>query len=203
SRKASAWEELPQGAVIGTGSLRRRTQLWHARPDLRMQDGRGNVETRLRKLSEGQYDALILAEAGLERLGLAGEITQVLPKSLMLPAVGQGALGLEARVDDEQVLAALAQLDHPETHAAVLAERAFLAAMRGGCLAPIGAFGRVESGRLRLSGAVLSPDGAKRLLAEAEGELGDAGEVGQAVAADLLAQGGGELIEIARRPRTS
>lgn len=203
SRKASAWEELPQGAVIGTGSLRRRTQLWHARPDLRMQDVRGNVETRLRKLSEGQYDALILAEAGLERLGLAGEITQVLPKTLMLPAVGQGALGLEARADDEQVLAALAQLDHPETHAAVRAERAFLAAMRGGCLAPIGAFGRVESGRLRLSGVVLSPDGARRLLAEAEGELGDAGEVGQAVAADLLAQGGGELIEIARRPRTS
>ena len=203
SRKAAAWEELPEGAVIGTGSLRRRTQLWHARPDLSMQDVRGNVDTRLRKLSEGQYDALILAEAGLERLGLAGEITQVLPKSLMLPAVGQGALGLEARADDEQVLAALAPLNHPETHAAVRAERAFLAAMRGGCLAPIGAFGRIESGRLRLSGVVLSTDGAKRLLAEAEGELGDAGEVGLAVAADLLAQGGGELIETARSPRTS
>lgn len=203
SRKARSWEELPQGAVIGTGSLRRRTQLWHARPDLRMEDVRGNVDTRLRKLAEGQYDALILAEAGLERLGLAGEITQVLPKSLILPAVGQGALGLEAREDDEEVLSALAQLDDPETHAAVLAERAFLATMRGGCLAPIGAFGRVEAGRLRLSGVVLSVDGARRLVAEAEGELGGSDAVGQTVAAELLSQGGAELIESAREPRTS
>jgi hydroxymethylbilane synthase len=198
SRKARSWEELPAGAVIGTGSLRRRTQLWHARADLKMEDVRGNVDTRLRKLDEGQYDALILAEAGLERLGLADQITQVLPKSLMLPAVGQGALGLEARADDRRTLDALAPLDDPETHGAVLAERALLATLRGGCLAPIGAWGRVADGRLSLSGVVLSLDGAKRLAAEAVGDLADAVALGRSVAAELLSRGAGEFIAASR-----
>ncbi len=200
SRNVHSWEELPQGAVIGTGSSRRRTQLWHARPDLRMEDVRGNVDTRLRKLTEGHYDALILAEAGLERLGLANEITQVLPKTLMLPAVGQGALGIEARIDDAGACSALAQLDDPQTHAAVSAERSLLATMRGGCLAPIGAYGRFELGRLMLSGVVLSADGLRRLFAEAEGSLHDAETLGRSVADDLLAQGGAELIIGARNP---
>jgi hydroxymethylbilane synthase len=198
SRKVRSWEELPAGAVIGTGSLRRRTQLWHARADLKMEDVRGNVDTRLRKLDEGQYDGLILAEAGLERLGLAGQITQVLPKSLMLPAVGQGALGLEARADDRRTLDALAPLDDPETHAAVLAERALLATLRGGCLAPIGAWARVAEGRLSLSGVVLSLDGAKRLAAEAAGDLADAVALGRSVAAELLSRGAGEFIAASR-----
>jgi hydroxymethylbilane synthase len=198
SRKVRSWEELPAGAVIGTGSLRRRTQLWHARADLKMEDVRGNVDTRLRKLDEGLYDALILAEAGLERLGLAGEITQVLPKSLMLPAVGQGALGIEARADDRRTLAALAPLDDPETHGAVLAERALLATLRGGCLAPIGAWGRVADGRLSLSGVVLSLDGAKRLTAEAAGDVADAVALGGSVAAELLSRGAGEFIAASR-----
>lgn len=198
SRKVSSWEELPQGAVVGTGSLRRRTQLWHARPDLQMQDVRGNIDTRLRKLAEGQYDALILAEAGLERLGLADEIAQVLPKTLMLPAIGQGALGLETRSDDADAGATLAPLDDRETHAAVTAERALLAALRGGCLAPVGAWGRIEDGRLRLNAVVLSQDGAQRISAEAAGDLATSSALGERVAADLLAQGAGALITAAR-----
>ena len=120
----SAWyasfDELPLGAVVGTGSLRRRAQLLNARQDLRMQDIRGNVDTRLRKLHEGQYDAIVLAEAGLRRLDLAHEITQVLPASLILPAVGQGALGVESRADDQAVRRAVAPLDHAPTRAAVI-----------------------------------------------------------------------------------
>ena len=199
SRKVSSWEALPQGAVVGTGSLRRRTQLWHARPDLKMQDVRGNIDTRLRKLAEGQYDALILAEAGLERLGLAGEIAQVLPKSLMLPAIGQGALGLETRSDDAEARSALAPLDDRHTHATVTAERALLAALRGGCLAPVGAWGRIEDGQLRLSAVVLSQDGARRISAEAAADLAESAELGRSVAADLMARGAAELIAAARQ----
>lgn len=199
SRKAPTWEALPQGAVVGTGSLRRRTQLWHVRPDLQMHDVRGNVDTRLRKLAAGQYDALILAEAGLERLGLAGEVTEVLPKTLMLPAVGQGALGLETRSDDAHARSALASLDHRETRAAVSAERALLATLRGGCLAPVGAWGRVADGLLHLSAVVLSQDGAQRLTAEVAGELAAAAELGQSAAAELLSRGAAELIAGARQ----
>ncbi|HUY89877.1 MAG TPA: hydroxymethylbilane synthase [Pirellulales bacterium] len=199
SGKASSWEALPQGAVVGTGSLRRRTQLWHARPDLKMQDVRGNIDTRLRKLAEGQYDALILAEAGLERLGLAGEITQVLPKTLMLPAVGQGALGLETRSDDSPTRSALVPLDDRETHAALLAERALLATLLGGCLAPVGAWGRVEGDLLRLSAVVLSQDGVQRIAAEVAGDLAAAAELGQSAAAELLSRGAAELIAGARQ----
>lgn len=198
-RKVSSWDALPQGAIVGTGSLRRRTQLWHARPDLNMHDVRGNVDTRLRKLAAGEYDALILAEAGLERLGLAGEISQVLPKSLMLPAVGQGALGLEARSDDARTRTALAPLNHVETHAAVTAERALLAALRGGCLAPVGAWGRVEGGLLRLSAVVLGQDGRQRLAAEVAGEPAAAAELGQRAAAELLSRGAADLIAGARQ----
>lgn len=201
SRQASSFDQLTQGAAVGTGSLRRRAQLWHARPDLRMEDVRGNVDTRLRKLDEGHYDALVLAEAGLVRLGLGERITQVLPTSLILPAVGQGALGIEARGDDARTLQLLAPLDDAETNAAVTAERAMLAALRGGCLAPVGAWGRVEAGRLRLSGVVLGGDGRRRLAAEAEGEPGQAAELGRAIAADLLRQGAAELIQSARETK--
>ncbi|MEX2560577.1 MAG: hydroxymethylbilane synthase, partial [Pirellulales bacterium] len=141
SSRAESWETLPPQAVVGTGSLRRRAQLWHARSDLVMHDVRGNVETRLAKLDAGQYDELILAEAGLVRLGLAGRITQILPSSVMLPAVGQGALGIEARQDDSATRGLLAPLNDLATQQAVLAERAMLAALRGGCLAPVAAWG--------------------------------------------------------------
>lgn len=198
SREHGWLDALPEGAAVGTGSLRRRAQLCHARPDLRMKDIRGNVDTRLRKLSDGQYDALVLAEAGLQRLELAEAITQRLPLSIMLPAVGQGALGLETRTDDHLLRGLLAQLDHPATHAAVVAERAMLAALAGGCLAPIGAWGRIELGQLVLSGRVLSSDGARSIETSVAGAPAEAAELGRRAAEELLAQGAAELIRLAR-----
>src|SRR5262249_2894957 len=133
-------DSLPHGAAIGTGSLRRRAQLLHVRGDLRMRDIRGNVDTRLQKLRDGAYDAIVLAIAGLKRLGLSAEIPQLLPLEVMLPAVGQGALGIEARADDQSTRSAVAALNHEPTHQAVLTERSLLATLRGGCLAPVAAW---------------------------------------------------------------
>lgn len=198
SRDGRDLAALPRGARIGTGSLRRRAQLLHQRPDLMMCELRGNVETRLRKLRDGEFDAIVLAEAGLRRLGLAAEATQVLPLELMLPAVGQGALGIEARAGDEAARWAVASLDDAATHAAVLAERALLAALRGGCLAPVAAHGRAETGLLRLDAVVLSVDGSRRLAAADRGEPADALGLGERVAAALLAQGAAQLIDAAR-----
>jgi hydroxymethylbilane synthase len=200
SRAGQSFAELPPGAAIGTGSSRRRSQLWHARPDLKMLDVRGNVDTRLRKLHEGQYDALVLAEAGVTRLELRQYITEVLPQSLILPAVGQGALGLETRVDDKHTRHLLSSLDDKATHQGVLAERAMLAALRGGCLAPVGALGRLAAdGQLHLDGIVLSQDGRTRLASHAQSDPLEAVELGERLAADLLDQGADELIESARR----
>ncbi|MEX0711491.1 MAG: hydroxymethylbilane synthase [Pirellulales bacterium] len=196
--RAESWETLPPQAVVGTGSLRRRAQLWHARSDLVMHDVRGNVETRLAKLDAGQYDALVLAEAGLARLGLAGRITQILPRDLMLPAVGQGALGIEARQDDTATRGVLAPLNDLGTQQAVLAERAMLAALRGGCLAPVAAWGRREDALLHLVGVVLAADGSRRLEASGSAAPDQAEQLGQAVAEQLLSQGAGQLIEASR-----
>ncbi len=199
SRAGETLAALPRGARIGTGSLRRRSQLLHVRPDLQMHDVRGNVDTRLRKLREGQYEALVLAAAGLTRLNLAEQITEVLPPSVMLSAVGQGALGIETRADDAATRAAVTVLDDQHSHRAVIAERSLLAALRGGCLAPVGAWGRsTDDGRLLFSACVLSRDGARRLAAERIGDASDAVQLGRQVAEDLLAQGAGELIESAR-----
>ncbi|HVA50016.1 MAG TPA: hydroxymethylbilane synthase [Pirellulales bacterium] len=198
SRASSSFADLPQGAAIGTGSLRRRAQLWHARPDLKMFDVRGNVDTRLRKLAEGQYDALVLAQAGLVRLGLASHITEVLPEALMLPAVGQGALGIEIRTADAELKAALVPLDDFASRAAVVAERAMLAALRAGCLAPVAAKAEVVAGTLRLRGVVLSADGSRRIRAECDGPPGDAAKIGEQVAAELLSQSAADLIAAAR-----
>jgi hydroxymethylbilane synthase len=189
---------LPPGARIGTGSLRRRAQLLHARPDLHMKDVRGNVETRLGKLQQGDFDALVLAEAGLRRLGLAGHIAEVLPPKRMLPAVGQGALGLETRLDDAATRQIVATLDDPSTHAAVLAERAMLARLQGGCLAPIAGLGQVESGQLTLTGRVISHDGARLLEASQTAPSSQAEMLGLSVAEALLAQGAAELVQASR-----
>jgi hydroxymethylbilane synthase len=197
-RNHDSLDALPGGAAMGTGSLRRRAQLLHVRPHLQMKDIRGNVDTRLRKLDEGQYDAIVLAEAGLRRLDLADRITQLLPVETVLPAVGQGALGLETREDDRAVQEALLPLNDAATHASVRAERVMLAKLRGGCLAPIGAWGRVEEGTLHLTGRVLSPDGSQRIEATASGTLNDAAQVGVGVAKDLEAQGAGDLIRRCR-----
>ena len=168
------------------------------RPDLQTKEIRGNIETRLRKLHENHYDALMLAEAGLTRLGLIGEITQSMPMSIVLPAVGQGALGLETRRDDKTALSALDAIDHPPTHCAVLAERAMLAVLHGGCLAPIAAWGRVENGRLAFTGRVLSPDGRRKIEAVGNADLRASIELGRRVAEKLLQQGAAELINLAR-----
>jgi hydroxymethylbilane synthase len=192
---------LTQGAHVGTGSLRRRAQLLHARLDLKIEDVRGNIDTRLRKLDDGEFDALVLAAAGLRRLGVANRIVQMLSFDLMLPAVGQGALAIECRADDVATLAAIAPLDDPVTHAAVLAERALLAHLRGGCMAPVGALGQYRDNQLRLSAVVLAADGSRRLAAEntsASADWSDAEQLGQRVADDLLRQGAAELIDASR-----
>jgi len=194
---------LPEGAEVATGSLRRRAQLWHHRPDLRMVDVRGNVDTRLRKLREGQFSALVLAEAGLARLDLAAEISQHLPPEILLPAVGQGALGIETRAADYSTREALKPLNDLATAQAVHAERTMLAALAGGCLAPIGGWCRLERpGVLCLTATVLSPDGAERLQAEATCTAGEAlaaaDALGRQVAQDLLRQGAAALIHLSR-----
>jgi len=191
--------DLPHGAIVGTGSHRRRAQLWHVRPDLRMEDIRGNVDTRLRKLDEGQYDGLVLAEAGLRRLGLADRIAHILPRDVMLPAVGQGALGIEARENDWATQQALASLDHTPTHLAVTAERSLLLSLRGGCLAPVGAWGRMTAdGRLDLDAVVLSPDGSERLFFTGTADAIAAADLGRQVAEELRARGADKLIGGAR-----
>jgi len=199
SNSAAALDELATGARIGTGSRRRQSQLLHARPDLQVLDIRGNVETRLRKLDEGEFDAIILAEAGLKRLGLQDRIRQLLAHDVMLPAVGQGALGLETRSDDSTTIAAVKQLDHATSHASIIAERSLLAALRAGCLAPVGALAGVKSSELRLAGVVLSVDGTQRITAAAGGPIASAEAIGNDVAKQLIAQGAAELIATSHR----
>jgi hydroxymethylbilane synthase len=194
SRRHARFDDLPPGARVATSSLRRRSQALHRRPDLKLVDVRGNVETRLRKLDEQGLDALILAQAGLERLGLAGQVTEVLDRSWMLPAVGQGALGLECRAEDQLTRALLAALDDVPTRRAVLAERALLRGLGGGCLVPIGALAVVAGGRLALRGAVLSPDGSRRVAGELSGPAEEAEDVGRRLAQELLDRGARALL---------
>jgi hydroxymethylbilane synthase len=197
--QADSLAALPAGSRIGTGSIRRRAQLLHARADLEILDIRGNVDTRLQKLDQGQYDAIILAEAGLRRLGWEDRLTQVLPWQSMLPAVGQGALGLEIRADDADCAQRIGLLDDPDSHRAVLAERALLAALRAGCLAPVGAWARMQDGQLVLDAAVLAADGSQRLTASIAGPADHAVQLGQQAAQSLLEQGAAELIHAARQ----
>ncbi|MCE5267535.1 MAG: hydroxymethylbilane synthase [Planctomycetaceae bacterium] len=198
ANSAKSLETLPQGTTVGTGSIRRSAQLRHFRPDLQVKAIRGNVDTRVRKLREGGYDALLLAEAGLRRLGLANEIAQTVPLDVMLPAPGQGAMAIETRADDARSRESVRPLDHPATHAAVRAERAMLTALEGGCLAPVAALGRVDGGRLTLRGRVIGHDGVELLEACQEAPVADAELLGRLVAQTLLAQGAGELIQAAR-----
>ena len=193
----SQLDALPQGARVGTGSLRRQAQLRHARPDLELCEIRGNVETRLRKLDEGLYDALVLAAAGLTRLGLASRICTTIVPPVMFPAVGQGALGIECRSDDAPLRDALARISRPNVFAAVLAERALLRELRAGCHAPVGASTAFEMGELVLQGVVLSADGAERLHAQSRGPADDAESIGRELADLLLKQGAARLIETA------
>jgi hydroxymethylbilane synthase len=192
------FDDLPASAVLGTSSLRRRAQVLARRTDLRVVDLRGNVETRLRKLAEQDLEGIILAQAGLERLGLGSRITEILDPDWMLPAVGQGALGLECRSGDDATLALLQVLDDNPTRQAVLAERALLRDLGGGCLVPIGAAGAVSNGLLRLRGAVVSPDGRRRVAEEVSGPAAAAEVIGSQLAVALRAQGAGELLTIGK-----
>jgi hydroxymethylbilane synthase len=198
SRRHARFDDLPQGAVVATGSLRRRAQALHRRPDLKMTPIRGNVGTRLSKLDEQGLDAIILAQAGLERLGLSTHITEILDPLWMLPAVGQGALGLECRTDDSATLNILGQLNDGPTRQAVLAERALLRGLGGGCLVPIGARAVIVGDRLTLSAAVLAPDGSRRVADETEGPAVDAEQIGQALAERMWEQGARELLAMER-----
>ncbi len=197
TRTADAnWEQIPTGATVGTGSLRRRAQLAHVRPDVNFDAARGNVETRIRKLDEGQFDALVLAAAGLERLGLSERIDCELQPPLMLGAVGQGALGIECRSGDDPLRELLSQISDPQTQRAVTAERTLLSELRGGCHAPIGATTSYESGRLHLQAVVLSVDGAQRLHAADSAE--DPVELGRTLAEQLRSHGADEMIAAAK-----
>ena len=187
--------ELPQHARVGTGSLRRQAQLRFLRPDLQLLDIRGNVDTRIAKLDAGEYDAIVLAEAGLRRLGLVDRIRELQTPDCMLSAVGQGALGIECRADDRAVLDIVSRINDAETFAAVAAERALLAGLQGGCLAAIGAWGRVEEDQLVLSAVVLSPDGGQRLFHEDRAATSEAIELGARVAAVLRGRGAAELLQ--------
>lgn len=191
---------LPPHARIGTGSLRRRAQLLFLRPDLQFLDLRGNVETRLRKLDEGEAHALILAEAGLDRLGLSARISARLAPPELFPAVGQGALGLECRSDDASVRPIVESLSHPATWSAVTAERRTLARLGAGCHAPVGVSTSIEGDDLALEAVVLSRDGRQRLHSKTIGLAADPLAIGDRVAEDLLRQGAGPLIATAALP---
>jgi hydroxymethylbilane synthase len=179
---------------VGTSSLRRRAQLLHHRPDLEIVDMRGNVETRLRKLEEERLDAIVLAAAGLQRLGYEGRISQYLPVETCLPAIGQGALGLECRCDDRRTHELLDFLHHPATGYAVTAERAFLHRLEGGCQVPVAAYGRLQGERLELTGLVARPDGSELIRDSISCPVAEAEQAGTALAEALLRRGAAEIL---------
>lgn len=185
-------DELPAGAVVGTSSVRRQAQILAYRPDLRIQPIRGNIDTRIRKVQEGQYDAILLAAAGIIRLGLQEHITQYLPLDVMLPAPGQGALGIQCREDDEETLRLLRAIEKPETRQTTTAERAFLSGLGGGCSLPVGALADILGGVITLRGIVASPDGKQVLRLTATGD--DPFLVGQDLAQQAIMRGAEALI---------
>ncbi|UCH35813.1 MAG: hydroxymethylbilane synthase [Armatimonadota bacterium] len=197
--RGTAIHNLPHEAGIGTSSPRRSAQLLAYRRDLDVRPVRGNVDTRLRKLDAGEFDAIVLAQAGLERLGLAADTRPyVIPPGICLPAPGQGAVAVEVRGDDERMAELLQPLEDAETRACVTAERAFLKALGGGCRAPVGALGTMSANGLRIEGVVVSPDGKDVVRGARDGAADDALAVGQALARDLQERGAGALIEAAR-----
>lgn len=194
SRAGLRLEELPEGARVGTSSLRRIAQLRNARPDLEVAPLRGNIDTRLRKLDEGQYDAIILAAAGLIRLGLEQRIIQLLEPEVMLPAVGQGALGIEFRSIDTEVKRILASIHHEETSICVRAERAFLFRLEGGCQVPIGAFAQLKEETLELEGMVGNETGTDIIRMKRQGSADQPEALGTILGEEILAAGGAEIL---------
>ncbi len=194
SKKYGSLAELPQGATVGTSSLRRKAQLSKLRPDLVIEDLRGNIDTRLRKLEEGRYDAIILASAGINRLGMTDKITSCFTAAEMLPAVAQGAVGIELRSKDKDLLKALSFMDHRETSIAVRAERAFLTRLEGGCQVPIAGFAEVNGDYVTLTGLVAAIDGSKIIKKTATGSPDEAEAMGKGLAEEILAMGGKEIL---------
>lgn len=194
SNKYASFSELPQGAVLGTSSLRRKAQLLAVRPDLKIVDLRGNVDTRLRKLDEGQMDAIILAAAGLERLGHADRIREIIPTTVCLPAVGQGALAIECRSDNKEVREMLAFLNDLPTKQATDAERTFLGLIEGGCQVPIGVHAEVENDNVKIEAVIASLDGSKVLRNNITGPAADAVGLGRKLGQQMLAEGGEQIL---------
>lgn len=194
SRDSIKFNDLPKGAVIGTSSLRRQAQLMNIRPDFVIHQLRGNVDTRLRKLREGQFDAIILAAAGIKRLGLADNVTEFIPPEISLPAIGQGALGIECRSDDPEINELITFFNHPESRTCVIAERALLRRLEGGCQVPIACHGRIMDNKLLLIGLVGSVDGKRIIKDSIDGRPEDAEMLGRTLAENLLGQGADEIL---------
>jgi hydroxymethylbilane synthase len=199
SRDGAKLKDLACGARVGTSSLRRQAQLRHHRPDLELLDLRGNVDTRLKKVAAGEFDAIVLATAGMNRLGASDKITQILAPEVMLPAVGQGALGIETRADDHETLRLVAALDDPESHEAVTAERALLRELEGGCQIPLGAWARRENGELRLEACVFSADGKEFVRKDLRGRPEEAEELGVRLGRILIEAGADRILRLAGR----
>jgi hydroxymethylbilane synthase len=197
ARPRRSFAELPRGARVGTSSPRRKAQLLAARPDLEVLEARGNVDTRIARLAEGRFDAIVLARAGLSRLARLDEITEVLAPELVLPAIGQGALAIYARRDDRATLALLESLDDPASHRAAEAERSLLATLEAGCKAPVAGLARVNNGSLSLSAGVFSPDGSSALREESSGPASEAASIGRDAGRKLLGRGAAALIQAA------
>jgi hydroxymethylbilane synthase len=198
SRDRGSLLALSAGSRVGTSSPRRRAQILSARPDLEVAEARGNVDTRIRRLREGRWDAIVLARAGLARLNRLDDVSEVLSPSWMLPAIGQGALAVVARNDDGTLRKLVAGIDHPPSHREVLAERAVLGVLEAGCRAPVAGLARTEATNLRLRAAVFSPDGSRTLQEEAVGPAERPEDLGREVGKRLLARGAAELMAAAR-----
>jgi len=194
SNQLASIEELPQAAKVGTSSMRRACQLRAWRPDLEILDLRGNVNTRLRKLDEGQYDAIILACAGLIRLGFSDRIKQQIPDTISLPAIGQGAVGIETRIDDDRILKLIEPLNDKDTAVRVRAERSMNQRLEGGCQVPIGGFATLEGDQVFLRGLVGRPDGSNIIRGEIRGSRDQVEEIGRQLADELLAKGADKIL---------
>ncbi len=194
SRDGKRWSEIPAGGRVGTGSLRRRAQLLQLRPDLEIIPMRGNLDTRIKKLSTLKLDAIVLASAGLRRLNWEDQISEYFEPEVMLPAIGQGVLAIEGRLGDERINRLVAPLNHYPTEASLTAERAFLQRLEGGCQVPIAGFAKVGSGRLSLVGLVAGVEGHRVIRGRVEGPAARSEELGKRLAEELLAQGAGDIL---------
>ena len=195
SKNGEKLADLPEGATIGTSSLRRSSQLLSYRPDFKIEMLRGNLDTRLKKLDEGQYDAILLAAAGLNRLGWSDRITEEISHGILLPAMGQGALGIETRINDVEVQKFISNLDHEATHWAVEAERAFVDVLDGGCQVPIGAYATVDGREITVRGLVASLDGKTIYKLEKTGSVYGASKIGREIGNELLKMGADEILK--------